>query len=276
MKANYHTHLSLCGHADGMSEDYVKVAIEAGYTDLGMSDHGPIKPEFMSEEEFKFNWLERQMTYDEFVNVYLPDCQKTKEKYKNKINFYIGVEIEYLEAYHEYFVNMRKKLDYMNLGIHYYYHNAMMVNSFENVTYENIQSYGLNAVKAMETGLFNILVHPDVFMYCYKSKDGSNTFDSECEKVAHMIIQSAIKNDVYLEINVGGMFKVTANNAIPGKFAYPRDEFWQIVSKYREAKVIIGVDAHSPKNLVAKEIEMAYQFAEKHNITVLEKVETIV
>ena len=276
MKANYHTHLSLCGHADGMSEDYVKVAIEAGYIDLGMSDHGPIKPEFMSEEEFKFNWLERQMTYDEFVNIYLPDCQKTKEKYKNLINFYIGVEIEYLEVYHEYFVNMRKKLDYMNLGIHYYYHNATMVNSFENVTYENIQSYGLNAVKAMETGLFNILVHPDVFMYCYKSKDGSNTFDSECEKVAHMIIESAIKNNVYLEINVGGMFKVTANNAIPGQFAYPRDEFWQIVSKYKEAKVIIGVDAHSPKNLVAKEIEMAYQFAKKHNITVLEKVETIV
>ena len=53
MKANYHTHLSLCGHAVGMSEDYVKVAIEAGYEELGMSDHGPIKPEFMTEEEFK-------------------------------------------------------------------------------------------------------------------------------------------------------------------------------------------------------------------------------
>ena len=30
MKANYHTHLQLCGHAEGMSEDYVKVAIDAG------------------------------------------------------------------------------------------------------------------------------------------------------------------------------------------------------------------------------------------------------
>ena len=27
MKANYHTHLSLCGHAEGMTEDYVKEAI---------------------------------------------------------------------------------------------------------------------------------------------------------------------------------------------------------------------------------------------------------
>ena len=80
MKANYHTHLSLCGHADGMSEDYVKVAIEAGYTDLGMSDHGPIKPEFMSEEEFKFNWLERQMTYDEFVKKQVEDILSTPQK----------------------------------------------------------------------------------------------------------------------------------------------------------------------------------------------------
>ena len=55
MKANYHTHLSLCGHAVGMSEDYVKVAIEAGYEELGMSDHGPIKPEFMTKEEFRTN-----------------------------------------------------------------------------------------------------------------------------------------------------------------------------------------------------------------------------
>ena len=26
MKANYHTHLALCGHAEGMCEDYVKIA----------------------------------------------------------------------------------------------------------------------------------------------------------------------------------------------------------------------------------------------------------
>ena len=276
MKANYHTHLALCGHAEGMSEDYVKVAIEAGFTDLGMSDHGPIKPEFMSPEDFEFNWLERQMTYEDFINIYLPDCQKTKEKYKNQINFYIGVEIEYLEAFHEYYENLRKKLDYMNLGVHFYYHNGVMINSFEVVTYENVYSYALNAKKAMETGLFNTLVHPDVYMYCYHSYDGSRTFDKECEKTARLIIESAIKNNVYLEINVGGMFKVTSTNETVGQYAYPRDEFWKIVGEYPKAKVVIGVDAHKPEHLVAEEIKMAYEFAKKHNITVLNKVETIV
>lgn len=275
MKTNYHTHLSLCGHAEGMSEDYVKVAIEEGYDALGMSDHGPIKPEFMSKEEFAYNWLERQMTYEEFLNIYLPDCKKTKEKYKDKIKLYIGLEIEYLYPFHSYFEDLRSKLDYMNLAIHFYYHNGKITNSFDDVTYENVYSYALNAKMAMETGLFNTMVHPDVYMYHYKSADGNATFDSECERTARLIIESAIKNNVYLEINVGGLFKVTSNNEVMGKFAYPRDEFWKIVKEYPEAKVVIGVDAHKPEQLRAKEIKMAYEFAKKHNIKVLDNVESI-
>jgi histidinol-phosphatase (PHP family) len=275
LKANYHTHLKLCGHAEGMSSDYVEEAIKAGYEIIGISDHGPIKPEFMSPEDFKFNWLDRQMTYDQFINIYLPDCFNTKEKYKDKIKVLVGVEIEYIPQYHDYYVNLKDKLDYMNLAMHFYYHNGKMINSFEVVNYENVYSYALCAKEAMETGLFKILVHPDVFMYNYKSLDGKDTFDSECERAARLIIESAIKNNVYLEINVGGIFKVTSYNKVLGQFAYPRDEFWRIASEYKDLKVVIGVDAHRPTQLKAKEIKMAYKFAEKHNIILQEKVETI-
>lgn len=275
MKANYHTHLKLCGHAEGMSSDYVEEAIKAGYEIIGISDHGPIKPEFMSPEDFKFNWLDRQMTYDQFINVYLPDCFNTKEKYKDKIKVLVGVEIEYIPQYHDYYVNLKDKLDYMNLAMHFYYDNGKMINSFEVVNYENVYRYALCAKEAMETGLFKILVHPDVFMYNYKSLDGKDTFDSECERAARLIIESAIKNNVYLEINVGGIFKVTSYNKVLGQFAYPRDEFWRIASEYKDLKVVIGVDAHRPTQLKAKEIKMAYKFAEKHNIILQEKVETI-
>ena len=275
MKANYHTHLKLCGHAEGMCEDYVKEAIENKYEILGMSDHGPIKPEFMSKKDFIYNWLDRQMTYEDFINIYLPDCESVKEKYKDKIKFYTGVEIEYLAHYHEYYVELRKKLDYMNLAGHFYYHNNVMINSFEEVTFENVSSYAINAKKAMETGLFQIMVHPDVYMYQYKSFDGTSTFDRECEKAARIIIESAIKNNVYLEINVGGLFKVSAYNEVVGQFAYPRDEFWRIASEYKDLKVIIGIDAHKPEQLNAKEIKWAYEFALKHNIKLSEKVETI-
>ena len=275
MKANYHTHLLLCGHAEGMSEDYVKKAIECGFEILGMSDHGPIKPEFMSKEEFIHHWLERQMTYEEFLNIYLPDCRNTKEKYKDFIRFFIGVEIEYLPPFHSYFVKIRNELDYMNLGLHFYYHDGKLLNSYEDVTYENLYSYGINASLAMETGLYSIMTHPDLFMYDYKSKDGTDTFDEVCERTARLIIESSIKNNVYLEINVGGIFKALSKNAEVGKSIYPRDEFWKIVSQYPEAKVVIGVDAHKLKDLAANEIELAYEFAKKHNIKVFETVESI-
>ena len=275
MKANYHTHLKLCGHAEGMSCDYVKVAIEEGFEIIGISDHGPIKPEFMSPEDFKYNWLDRQMTYEDFINIYLPDCYASKEKYKEKIKVFVGVEIEYMYPYHQYYVDLKEKLDYMNLAVHFYYHDGKIINCFENVTYESVYSYALNAKMAMETGLFEIMVHPDVYMYQYKSTDGKPTFDSECEKTARLIIESAIKNNVYLEINVGGIFKATSNNQVVGEFAYPRDEFWRIASEYDGLKVVVGVDAHKPEHLKEEEIKMAYEFAKKHNIIVSEKVETI-
>jgi histidinol-phosphatase (PHP family) len=275
LKANYHTHLKLCGHAEGMSSDYVEVAIKEGFEIIGISDHGPIKPEFMTPEEFKYNWLERQMTYEDFLNIYLPDCYSTKEKYKEKIKVLVGVEIEYLYPFHEYYLKLREKLEYMNLAVHFYYHNDVITNSFDDVTYDNVYSYALNAKKAMETGLFEIMVHPDVYMYHYKSYDGSTKFDDQCEKTARLIIESAIKNNVYLEINVGGIFKVTSNNEVLGQFAYPRDEFWRIASEYKDLKVVVGIDAHKPEHLVENEIKMAYEFARKHNIIISEKVETI-
>ena len=38
MKTNYHTHNYRCNHADGTIEDYIKVAIEEGYDEIGISD----------------------------------------------------------------------------------------------------------------------------------------------------------------------------------------------------------------------------------------------
>ena len=275
MKANYHTHLELCGHAVGMTEDYVKVAIEEGFEVLGMSDHGPIKPEFMSPEDFEYNWLSRQMTYEEFINIYLPDVKKVREKYRDKIKVLIGVEIEYLPQFRDYFEHIRSQVDYFNLAIHFFIHNGKIINAFDDINYQNVYSYALHAKEAMETGLYQILVHPDVYMYCYRSKDGTSTFDDECEKVARCIIENAIKNNVYLEVNVGGIFKVTRHQKVLGQFAYPRDEFWRIASEYKDLKVVIGVDAHHPVQLQSFEISMAYEFAKKHNLHVYDFVETI-
>ncbi|MFI3329709.1 MAG: PHP domain-containing protein [bacterium] len=275
MKSNYHSHVALCGHAIGETEDYVKQAIEDGYKTLGMSDHGPIPKYTMSPEDYKMNWLDRQMTYETFIDVYLPDVNNAKEKYKEQINVYTGLEIEYLEAYHDYFAEIRTHLDYMNLATHFFAYENKIHNSFEGATYQNIIGYALNSIKAFETGLYDIMVHPDVFMHKYKNKDGKNEWDEECDKVAVMIIEAAIKHNIYLEINCGGIYKVTAADAVVGEYGYPRRQFWEIASKYKELKVVIGVDAHDPKQLHAKEIKEAKELAKTLGIKVDEFCYTI-
>ena len=41
VKANYHTHTSHCGHADGLPFDYAESAVKNGLCKLGFSDHAP-------------------------------------------------------------------------------------------------------------------------------------------------------------------------------------------------------------------------------------------
>ena len=51
-KTNFHTHNYRCEHAVGNVEDYVKVAIREGYTELGISDHAPM-PEYYKNNRMK-------------------------------------------------------------------------------------------------------------------------------------------------------------------------------------------------------------------------------
>ena len=40
---DYHTHHKRCHHAEGDIIDYIKSAIEKGLTEIGISDHFPMK-----------------------------------------------------------------------------------------------------------------------------------------------------------------------------------------------------------------------------------------
>ena len=65
MKTNYHTHHYLCGHAKGNVEDYVLEAIKHGFTEIGISDHGPINAIAFP-----------RMSIDEYNNVYLKELEE--------------------------------------------------------------------------------------------------------------------------------------------------------------------------------------------------------
>ena len=244
MKTNFHTHHYLCGHAKGDVKDYVLEAISKGFAEIGISDHGPlpIKPPFP------------RMSYNEFLYVYLLDLNKNISEFGNQIKIYKGLEIEYVYGYDEFYKDLLNKLDYLNLALHYYSGDEEIMefaSSYCVSNHERLAEYTRLAVDAMNTKLFKIFVHPDIFMSGYPELD---SFAISC---INEIIEAAIKNNIALEFNCEGLRK-GKRKAIKDDFdyLYPNLDFWKIVSK-SGAKVIIGSDCHNPKKLDDEYVELA-------------------
>src|SRR4051794_40559152 len=89
MKFDLHTHHYRCGHAEGNIEDYIKSAIDAGITALGISDHSPY---FAHESDHPFSGI--TMARSEFPN-YIAEVLRLKEQYKDRIEILLGVESDF-------------------------------------------------------------------------------------------------------------------------------------------------------------------------------------
>lgn len=271
LKNNYHTHMKYCNHATGMVENYVKKAIELNMNELGMTDHGPVLKSFMTEEEYKHNWGQDNMDIS-LVEDYLNQIKECKEKYAGQIKIYAGFETEFLPEQIDYYKGLREKVDYLNLGLHFARYDGKVLNCYSDLNYQNVDGYLDNALKGMASGLYKTIVHPDLFMFGYKNINGERKMDDKAKEVARAILEAAIKNNMYVELNCGGLrsSRVYANS---NEWLYPDDEFWTIASEYKNLKIIIGADAHDPSHLESEDIEEVKKFALKHNLKVCEKME---
>lgn len=80
---NYHSHCLYCdGRAD--MDAFIRFAIAEGFTSYGISSHAPLP--------FPTAWT---MEWDQMED-YLAEFRRVKEKYAGKIEFYSGLEIDYL------------------------------------------------------------------------------------------------------------------------------------------------------------------------------------
>jgi histidinol-phosphatase (PHP family) len=119
---DWHTHNSLCRHAKGSIEDYVKKAVELNLNVIGASDHFPY--EFLSSEISSLDDIPYQkyaMTLEE-VEGYILELERLKEKYKNKIQIKFAFEIDYFknqeQVLNRYLKDYIKKLDYILGSVH--------------------------------------------------------------------------------------------------------------------------------------------------------------
>ena len=151
--------------------------------------------------------------------------------------------------------------------MHHFYVGNTVYNTYSStdMTRERVIEYANECAKALDTGLFKYIAHPDLFMFNYKKTEG-RPFTKECETATRIIIESTIRNNVFLELNVHEIEYSEAEPITPWR--YPRKEFWDIVSEYKDAKVIIGMDAHKPEKLVNENYYKILDFANSCNIKI--------
>lgn len=228
---NIHTHTTRCSHAVGWDEQYILAAIDAGMKTIGFSDH-------IAYPELDYPG-ERMLNKD--MDEYLETMYALKEKYKDQIEVLVGFEFEYFDDQKVYLLEMKDKCDYLIVGQHFKYVHGYNYDHFNND--EDVLTYASQIVSALECGLTRYVAHPDYFML------GRRKITDACYKAIQMIIDAAKKHDAVLEINLNGLRygKLCYENG--DEYAYPRYEFFEMMSK-ANCKVCFGYDAHHPSTLL--------------------------
>lgn len=276
LTTNYHTHTALCGHATGMTADYVEESIRKGLKEIGMSDHGPIPRDFMTPAEYLDNWLHRQMDVERFERIYLPDIEQARKAYGHLISIRSGLEIEYVPGHDDYYEWLLGKVEYLALGIHYFPSVDGLFNTYYRMTRERLAEYAALAERAFATGFFTIVTHPDLFLMTYADDAGFLLFDDAAERASRRIIEAAIRHGVKLEINGGGPRRGRHRSQDGLDWLYPRTAFWRIVEQYPLAEVVIGCDTHNPSELYDEVIEETIAFASRFKFRVLPSIDLAV
>ncbi len=260
LRHNYHTHTYRCGHAEGNDEEYVVEAIAQGILELGFTDHIML-PNF-SQKNIRGDY--------ELEEGYLRSINALKEKYKNRIKIRIGYEAEAFEQYFDHYKMLldSKKVEYLILGNHCYLNDKKEVKFFfsQITTKQDILDYGKYCVNGMKSGLFKYVAHPDYYMGSYLK------WDRTCEKVAKDICKVARKMNMPLEFNFGAIRRGKRQIGDEYRFAYPYKRFWEIAKKYK-VKIILGLDAHAPKDISTDKNDYGYRLVKEWGLDVLDEME---
>lgn len=221
---NYHTHTKLCDHASTFDViEYVDAARANGIRSLGFTCHVPFTP-------LEYQEVGTRMHFEE-VDKYIQMINDVKRKYLD-MNILIGFECEFDQERIKFLNELRNKVDFLVLGQHY-------VQGFSPIDNPNYPiHYADTVAKAIRSGLFDIVVHPDYYLRFKKTikPEEEDIYNYNAKNANAAIIEAAKQMNIPLEINLNGY---------KSQLGYPQKEFWDDVYE-AGATVIIGVDAHNP------------------------------
>ncbi len=251
---NLHTHTTYC---DGKNtiEEMVQAAMKCGFQSIGISSHGPL--------HFKNEWSIKE----ENIEKYMDEVYEIKEKYKDYICVYRGMELDYLPGigFDEKNIELINRLDYYIGSVHCMGKlsdgSMWVVDGSYNELINGINKTFNGSIKNAVTAYYNLISQmaqsfkPPIIGHLdlIKKFNGDNILFDENEKwyvkCALECLDAIKKAGSAIEINTGGMSRGFTKEQYPATFILK-------AIKEKEIPIIISSDAHSKENIDYKFDEM--------------------
>lgn len=230
--ADYHMHTPLCQHAVGEPTEYAAHALQAGLTEIGFSDHSP-----MRQDDFD-NWRMKASQLDEYVE----KVQQARAEHP-RLTIKLALEVDYLPGHEDWIRELaaRHPWDYLIGSVHYVSDSWDMDNPAKLSEWKKREPmevwniYFERLTMAAQSRLFDIIGHVDLCKkFCFYPKE-------DCTPLYRRFIEAAARADAAIEINTAGLRKDCRE-------MYPSPQILALAKEHKIA-LTFGSDAHDPQEV---------------------------
>lgn len=258
---DYHIHLENGPLTMEWLQRFIDKGIEEGLIEIGISEHACRFRQaagLLDGYDLRERWIKEQCTED--LEEYMNLLQSAKDR---GYNIKVGIEMDYVPEHEQRIKEFIDTYpwDYVIGSVHWIDEWGFDIPDMADEwnkrdIYEIYNRYFSDLKKAVESGIFDIIAHPDLIkIFCYYPKE-----DIKC---IYKEIATTIKNyGKCLEVNTAGLRK-------PVREIYPAEDFLKICCK-EGIPIIINSDAHFPED-VGRDFERAYDYAVKCGCTAISR-----
>lgn len=223
-----HVHVSRCGHAEGTVDRYVDAALAAGLDTIAFTDHLP----FPGGAEAGYCMPEADLVD------YVADVDALRGRSSDGIRVLLGVEADWLPGVEQRLGRLEDAgLDVVLGSVHildgWAFDDPDQVARYDTVdVYALWERYYEETARAAESGLFDVMAHPDLV------KKFGYVPDRDVRPLYEMAARAFARSGVALEVNTAGLRKPCAE-------IYPSLD---LLTACRASGVpaTVGSDAHRP------------------------------
>jgi len=232
LPGDYHMHTPLCRHATGEPVDYARRAVEIGLTEIGFSDHSP-----MRQDNFD-NWRMNLSQLDEYV-----EKVRLAQKKFPQLTIRLALEVDYLPGHENWIRELaaRHPWDYFIGSVHYVSDSWAIDSPYKLSEWKNRDVmevwsiYFERLTMAAETGLFEIIGHADL------PKKFGHRPTQDCTPLYETFLNAAKKHRCALDVNTAGLRKDC-------KEIYPSRQLLALAFQ-KNIPITFGSDAHAPEEV---------------------------